>query len=176
MANEYLEVSPFLSSVDTEGSPKVGESLFFKEVLWQFQSVENRKHDEIHDDLKIQKLRLLQNRCVLNVAGRNSPTVFVSTVVFIKVAKLSPSSRPHPMADSHIEKRVREIIADQLGIADEDISPQSSFHHDLGADSLDLVELYMALEEEFEIDIPPEVTDELSTVADIIRYIERQPN
>ena len=53
------------------------------------------------------------------------------------------------MADSHIEKRVREIIADQLGIADEDISPQSSFHHDLGADS---------------------------TVADIIRYIERQPN
>ena len=80
------------------------------------------------------------------------------------------------MADSHIEKRVREIIADQLGIADEDISPQSSFHHDLGADSLDLVELYMALEEEVEIDIPPEVTDELSTVADIIRYIERQPN
>ncbi|MBI4366326.1 MAG: acyl carrier protein [Deltaproteobacteria bacterium] len=69
------------------------------------------------------------------------------------------------------QAKIREIIAEQLGIAEDDISAGSSFMEDLGADSLDLVELVMAMEEEFEIDIPDEEAERLETVQELIEYI-----
>lgn len=71
----------------------------------------------------------------------------------------------------NVENRVREIIAEQLGIAEDDISAGSSFMDDLGADSLDLVELVMAIEEEFELDVPDADAERLETVQELIEYI-----
>ncbi|MBD3304746.1 acyl carrier protein [candidate division KSB3 bacterium] len=73
------------------------------------------------------------------------------------------------MAD--VEK-VKEIIASQLGVDLEEVNPEASFIDDLGADSLDTVELVMALEEEFGIEIPDEEAEKISTVQDAISYIE----
>jgi acyl carrier protein len=72
-----------------------------------------------------------------------------------------------------IEARVRSIIADQLGITEEEIKPESKFIEDLGADSLDIVELVMALEEEFGLDIPDEDADKLKTVGDALNYLQQ---
>lgn len=80
------------------------------------------------------------------------------------------------MSDPQLEQRVREIIAEQLGIGDEEIAADSTFTGDLGADSLDIVEVMMALEEEFEIDIPEDVAERLETVGDVIRHLEGQVN
>ena len=71
------------------------------------------------------------------------------------------------------EKKIKQIIADQLGIPDGDISNESSFVEDLGADSLDIVELIMAMEEEFEIEISDEDAEKLLTVQDTIDYIKK---
>ena len=71
-----------------------------------------------------------------------------------------------------IEARVRAIIADQLGVSEEEIKPESRFIEDLGADSLDIVELVMAMEEEFETDIPDEDAEKIQTVQDTIEYIK----
>ncbi len=76
------------------------------------------------------------------------------------------------MAD--IEQRVREIIADQLGEPVENVTPEKDFVHDLGADSLDVVELVMALEEEFGIEIPEEDAEKIKTVGDAINYIKQK--
>lgn len=80
------------------------------------------------------------------------------------------------MAEQSIEQRVREIIINQLNVNDEQVTPEASFLDDLGADSLDTVELIMAFEEEFndEIDgeIPESDAEKLQTVGDIVKYIE----
>ncbi len=68
--------------------------------------------------------------------------------------------------------KVKEIIADQLGIDEEEIVSDASFIDDLGADSLDLVELIMALEEEFDMEIPDEDAEKISTVGDAVDYIK----
>jgi len=72
--------------------------------------------------------------------------------------------------------KVRSIIVEQLGVKAEDITPESSFINDLGADSLDTVELVMALEEEFGIEIPDEDAEKITTVGDAIKYIEEKTN
>ncbi|MBM95190.1 MAG: acyl carrier protein [Oceanospirillaceae bacterium] len=72
---------------------------------------------------------------------------------------------------SNIEERVKKIVAEQLGVKEEDVKPESSFVDDLGADSLDTVELVMALEEEFETEIPDEDAEKLTTVQVAIDYI-----
>lgn len=72
---------------------------------------------------------------------------------------------------STIEERVRKIVADQLGVKEEEITLESSFVDDLGADSLDTVELVMALEEEFETEIPDEDAEKIETIQDAINYI-----
>jgi acyl carrier protein len=68
--------------------------------------------------------------------------------------------------------KVRQIVADQLGVDVDEVTSEASFVDDLGADSLDTVELVMALEEEFGIEIPDEEAEKISTVADAIKYIE----
>ncbi|OPX29822.1 MAG: acyl carrier protein [Candidatus Omnitrophica bacterium 4484_171] len=72
------------------------------------------------------------------------------------------------------EEKIKSIIAEQLGVKKEEIKPESSFIDDLGADSLDTVELVMALEEEFGIEIPDEDAEKMTTVGDAIKYIEEK--
>ena len=72
---------------------------------------------------------------------------------------------------SSIEDRVKKIVAEQLGVKEEDVSSEASFVEDLGADSLDTVELVMALEEEFETEIPDEEAEKITTVQLAINYI-----
>ncbi|WP_207061127.1 acyl carrier protein [Motiliproteus sp. SC1-56] len=73
---------------------------------------------------------------------------------------------------STIEERVKKIVAEQLGVKEEEVTKEASFVEDLGADSLDTVELVMALEEEFETEIPDEEAEKITTVALAIEYIE----
>ncbi len=72
---------------------------------------------------------------------------------------------------SDIAKRVKEIVAEQLGVEEAQVLTESSFMDDLGADSLDTVELVMALEEEFDLEIPDEDAEKIQTVNDAIEYI-----
>ncbi|HTO92035.1 MAG TPA: acyl carrier protein [Candidatus Sulfotelmatobacter sp.] len=72
------------------------------------------------------------------------------------------------------EDRVKEIIAKELEVDAKQLSPEAKFIEDLGADSLDIVELVMALEEEFGIDIPDEDADKLRTVGDALNYLKTQ--
>jgi acyl carrier protein len=73
---------------------------------------------------------------------------------------------------SSIEERVKKIVVEQLGAKEEDVTDSSSFVEDLGADSLDTVELVMALEEEFETEIPDEQAEKITTVQQAIDYIK----
>ena len=73
---------------------------------------------------------------------------------------------------SNIEERVIKMVAEQLGVKEEDIQSTSSFVEDLGADSLDTVELIMALEEEFDAEIPDEDAEKIATVKDAVDYIK----
>ena len=72
---------------------------------------------------------------------------------------------------SIIEDRVKKIVAEQLGVKEDEVSNESSFVDDLGADSLDTVELVMALEEEFDTEIPDEEAEQITTVQLAIKYI-----
>ena len=72
---------------------------------------------------------------------------------------------------STIEERVKKIVAEQLGVKEEEVTLEKSFVDDLGADSLDTVELVMALEEEFETEIPDEQAEKITTVQEAIDYI-----
>jgi len=76
------------------------------------------------------------------------------------------------MAEKSIEEKVKDIIVEQLGVNPEQVTPQASFIEDLGADSLDIVELVMAFEEEFGVEVPDEDAEKLQTVGDVIKYIE----
>jgi acyl carrier protein len=70
--------------------------------------------------------------------------------------------------------KVKSIIAEQLGVKPEEVTPEASFVEDLGADSLDTVELVMALEEEFGVEIPDEDAEKMTTVGEAIKYIEEK--
>ncbi|UCE17480.1 MAG: acyl carrier protein [Gemmatimonadota bacterium] len=72
-----------------------------------------------------------------------------------------------------LEDRVRDLIVDQLGVSPDEVTREASFIDDLGADSLDTVELIMAFEEEFGIEIPDEDAEKMSTVGDAIEYLEK---
>lgn len=77
------------------------------------------------------------------------------------------------MADEKtIESKVKSIIVEQLGVKEDQVVPEAKFIEDLGADSLDTVELVMALEEEFGIEVPDEEAEKLQSVGDVIKYIE----
>lgn len=72
---------------------------------------------------------------------------------------------------SSVEERVKKIVVEQLGVKEEEVKPESSFVDDLGADSLDTVELVMALEEEFECEIPDEEAEKITTVQQAVNYV-----
>ncbi len=74
----------------------------------------------------------------------------------------------------NIEQRIKKIVAEQLGVSEADVKKESSFVNDLGADSLDTVELVMALEEEFECEIPDEQAEKINTVQEAIDYVTEQ--
>lgn len=71
-------------------------------------------------------------------------------------------------------EKIREIIADKLSINEDEITMDSAFLEDLNADSLDIVELIMALEEEFDIEVPDEEAEKITTVGDVVEYIKSQ--
>ena len=75
---------------------------------------------------------------------------------------------------SSVENKVKKIIIDQLDVTEEEVIPQASFVDDLGADSLDTVEMVMAFEEEFNIEIPDEDAEKIKTVQDAIEYIQKK--
>jgi acyl carrier protein len=72
----------------------------------------------------------------------------------------------------NVESKVREIISEQLGVSVEQVTPEASFIEDLGADSLDIVELVMALEEQYGMEISDEDAEKIRTVKDVVNYIE----
>lgn len=76
------------------------------------------------------------------------------------------------MSDKSIEDRVKDIIVDQLGVNADQVTPEAKFIEDLGADSLDTVELVMAFEEEFEIEVPDEEAEKLQSVGDVVTYVK----
>ena len=77
---------------------------------------------------------------------------------------------------SEIADKVKAIVVEQLGVAEDQVTPEAKFVEDLGADSLDQVELVMALEEAFDAEIPDEEAEKLTTVGDAIAYIESKSN
>ncbi len=91
------------------------------------------------------------------------------------VGELRDAAPRQHMADQKtIDQRVKEIIVNQLNVNEEQITPQASFLDDLGADSLDTVELVMALEEAFDVEIPDEDAEKIRTVQDAIDYIDKR--
>ena len=73
---------------------------------------------------------------------------------------------------STIEERVKKVVVEQLGVTDDQVTPEASFVDDLGADSLDTVELVMALEEEFDAEIPDDKAESITKVQDAVNYIK----
>jgi len=73
-----------------------------------------------------------------------------------------------------LEDRISAIIVEQLGVTKEELAPNASFIDDLGADSLDIVELVMAMEEEFDIEIPDDDAEKIQTIADVISYVKEK--
>ena len=76
------------------------------------------------------------------------------------------------MAEKSIEQRIKDIIIEQLGVTADQVTPEAKFIEDLGADSLDTVELVMALEEEFGLEIPDDEAEKLQSVGDVIKHVE----
>ena len=77
------------------------------------------------------------------------------------------------MSVENVQERVKNIIVEQLGVEADQVKPEAQFVNDLGADSLDTVDLIMALEEEFDIEIPDEKAEKIKTVGEAIDYIEQ---
>lgn len=75
------------------------------------------------------------------------------------------------MSATNVEMKVKSIIAEQLGVGEDEIKAESSFNDDLGADSLDIVQLVMAMEDEFGVEIPDEQAESIKTVKDAVDYI-----
>ena len=76
------------------------------------------------------------------------------------------------MSEKSVEEKVKDIIVEQLAVNPEQVTPTASFIEDLGADSLDIVELVMAFEEEFSVEVPDEDAEKLQTVGQVIEYIK----
>ena len=75
-----------------------------------------------------------------------------------------------------IEDKIKAIVAEQLGVSEDEVTPEASFTDDLGADSLDIVELVMAIEEEFGLEIPDDDAEKIQSIGDAISYVEERIN
>jgi len=84
----------------------------------------------------------------------------------------APAAQQESEFMASVEERVKQIIVEQLGVDEAEVTPKASFVDDLGADSLDTVELVMAFEEAFDVEIPDEEAEKIRTVQDAISYIE----
>src|SRR5262245_29550394 len=84
-----------------------------------------------------------------------------------------PNSRRNEMAEGSVEERVKQIIVEELGVDESEVTPNAHFIEDLGADSLDTVELVRRFEEEFDIEIPDDQAEKITSVRDAIDYIEK---
>ncbi len=84
------------------------------------------------------------------------------------------SPKVHHQIMANIAERVKKIIVDKLGVDENDVTPEASFIQDLGADSLDTVELIMEFEREFDVSIPDEQAEKITTVGQAIEYLEKQ--
>jgi acyl carrier protein len=84
---------------------------------------------------------------------------------------MGKKSKGGAIVEKSVDRRVIEIIVEQLGVSEEEVTMEASFIDDLGADSLDLVELIMALEEEFSLEISDEDAEKIQTVQDVVNYI-----
>jgi acyl carrier protein len=103
--------------------------------------------------------------------------IHLLAILVENVKDLPPSSNANGktfMTDKPIEEKVKDIIVEQLGVNPEQVTPTASFIEDLGADSLDIVELVMAFEEEFSVEVPDEDAEKLQTVGDVVKYIEEK--
>ena len=89
-----------------------------------------------------------------------------------KAPARSEKTTTYAMSEKSISEKVKDIIVEQLGVNPEQVTDTASFIEDLGADSLDTVELVMAFEEEFGIDVPDEEAEKLQAVGDVVRYVE----
>ena len=89
----------------------------------------------------------------------------------IPEAKQSPTNLLNQAVMSDIESKVKDIIVEQLGVNADQVKPEAKFIEDLGADSLDTVELVMAFEEEFGIEVPDEDAEKLQSVSDVVNYV-----
>jgi acyl carrier protein len=87
-------------------------------------------------------------------------------------AEFPPPRKQESVGMSSLEEQVRKVIAEKLNVGEEQITPAANFVDDLGADSLDTVELVMALEEEFDIEIPDEEAEKIHTFQDVLDYIK----
>ena len=86
-------------------------------------------------------------------------------------AKPSLTNQLYQLVMSDIESKVKDIIVEQLGVSADQVKPEAKFIEDLGADSLDTVELVMAFEEEFGIEVPDEDAEKLQSVSDVVTYV-----
>jgi acyl carrier protein len=103
---------------------------------------------------------------------------FIFRVAKLRREAISTTNANHQplqlMSDKSIEARVKDIIVDQLGVNADQVTLEAKFVEDLGADSLDTVELVMAFEEEFDIEVPDEEAEKLQSVGDVVTYITNQ--
>ncbi len=95
---------------------------------------------------------------------------------FLKARARFLKPNPNFMSEKTIAEKVKDIIVEQLGVNPEQVTEKASFIEDLGADSLDTVELVMAFEEEFSVEVPDEDAEKLQCVGDVVKYIEDKQN
>jgi acyl carrier protein len=112
------------------------------------------------------------------VSASLSPAPRVCLKFLVAKSQAAHYSQPailfNHMSEKSIEEKVKNIIVEQLGVNAEQVTPTASFIEDLGADSLDTVELVMAFEEEFSVEVPDEDAEKLQSVGDVIKYIEEK--
>jgi acyl carrier protein len=102
------------------------------------------------------------------VRARNYTDPSIETLSEVKSAMADVKAR------ANVAEKIKQIVSEQLGVDDGEVTPSASFVDDLGADSLDTVELVMAFEEAFEIEIPDEDAEKIRTVQDAITYVEKK--
>jgi acyl carrier protein len=104
--------------------------------------------------------------------GQAPPGLWFAAYISIRVGD-GPETEEDVMSDNSIEARVRKIVVEHLGVEEDKVTKDASFIDDLGADSLDTVELVMAFEEEFGVEIPDDAAETILTVGDAVRFLEK---